>query len=714
MLFRRFRSRRVPTILQMEAAECGAACLAMVLASFGRWESLDAVRDSCGVSRDGTSAADILAAARARGLEAEAFSREVEALRALPLPQILFWNFDHFVVLEAIHGDAFQINDPAHGRRVLNRAEFGARFTGITLAFRPGPAFRRTPPPRPALWRLLEQLQGSWAAFAAIILISALLVLVGALVPGLTQIFVDDYLVQDHDDWLAPLLAAIVALGAFNAGLSYLYLRGLRLLRTKVNAVISARYVWRLFHLPYEFFVRRSAVEVSSRTQFATQLAGTVSGPVVQLVVNGLAMLGYAGIMLLYDTVLTAVVVGLAAVELLVLRVVAGRVREQAVHLQMVAGQAHAASVQGTALLEQARASGSEPVLFNRMVQAEARLINAEQRSGRTTHLLAALPYASSRFATLSVLGVGALQVIYTEMTAGTLVGFLALSGLFFAALGAFTGIGTAIGQSGAALGRLGDVLDGPRAAAPVASPLPATTVPATTVPVTTGAVRLRGVGFAYPNGAPVFSGLDLTLEPGESIGIMGGASGGKSTLARLLVGLVTPVQGEILLGTAGAGWARDCEGIGFVDQQPFFPNGTLRAAITVWGNATPAADIARAVGDAELAEVIDARPGGLDGPIGEGGTGLSGGERQRLGIARALTGNPRLLVLDDATSHLDEETEALVLQNLRRRGMTLILLTNRASAIRHLDRACFLQRDRLLPLDVEAAYQAASPDLRT
>ena len=708
MLFRRSRSRRVPTILQMEAAECGAACLAMVLASFGRWESLDAVRDSCGVSRDGTSAADILAAARARGLEAEAFSREVEALRGLPLPQILFWNFDHFVVLEAIQGDAFQINDPAHGRRVLNRAEFGARFTGITLTFRAGPAFRRTPPPRPALWRLLEQLQGSWAAFAAIILISGLLVLVGALVPGLTQIFVDDYLVQDHDDWLAPLLAAIVALGAFNAGLSYLYLRGLRLLRTKVNAVISARYVWRLFHLPYEFFVRRSAVEVSSRTQFATQVAGTVSGPVVQLVVNGLAMLGYAGIMLLYDTVLTVVVVGLAAVELVVLRVVAGRVREQAVHLQMVAGQAHAAAVQGTALLEQARASGSEPVLFNRMVQAEARLINAEQRSGRTTHLLAALPYASSRFATLAVLGVGALQVIYTEMTAGTLVGFLALSGLFFAALGAFTGIGTAIGQSGAALGRLGDVLDEPRAVTTVAAPVPVT------VPVTTGAVRLQDVGFAYPNGAPVFSGLDLTLEPGESIGIMGGASGGKSTLARLLVGLVTPVRGEILFGTAGAGWVRDCEGIGFVYQQPFFPNGTLRAAITVWGNATPAADIVRAVRDAGLAEVIDARSGGLDGPIGEGGTGLSGGERQRLGIARALAGNPRLLVLDDATSHLDEEAEALVLQNLRRRGITLILLTNRASAIRHLDRACFLQKDRLLPLDVEAAYQAASPDPRT
>ncbi|MDQ1080076.1 cysteine peptidase family C39 domain-containing protein [Pseudoroseomonas cervicalis] len=692
--------RRVPTILQMEAAECGAACLAMVLAAHGRWESLDSLRDSCGVSRDGTSAADLLAAARARGLTAEAYRRDPEALASLPLPQILFWNFDHFVVLEAVRGGGYVINDPAHGRRRVGAEEFGSAFTGITLSFAPGPGFRRTAAPRPVLRRLLPQLEGSAAAFAAIVLTSLMLVFLGALLPGLIQIFVDDYLVQGHADWLLPLLGALVALGAFNALLSAAYQRSLLLLRTKVNAVVSARFVWRLFALPQDFFTRRSAVEISTRTQFAAQLAQAVSGPVVQLLVNGLAMLGYAAIMLLYEPLLTALVVALALAELLLLRALSRRVREEAGQLQMISGQAHAAAVQGAALLEQARAGGGETVLFNRMVEAEIRLMNAEQRSGRTLQLLSMLPYASSRVMTLAVLGAGALLVMETELTVGTLVGFLALAGLFSAALGAFTGIGTALGQANAALGRLGDVLDAPAAPAPEAEPPPAT-----------GGLWLQGVGYAHPNAAPLFAGLQLRLAPGEAVGIMGGAASGKTTLAALLAGLLPPREGRLLFEVAGPGgpaWQAGANGIGYVEQSPFFPAGSLRNALTSWNPGAPAAAIARALADAELAAVVEGRPGGLDGLLGEGGSGLSGGERQRLAIARALVEAPRLLVLDDATSQLDEAVEARLLQNLRRRGITLVLLTNRASAIRHLDRAFFLQKQGLLPFDVEAAYQAA------
>jgi ABC-type bacteriocin/lantibiotic exporter with double-glycine peptidase domain len=693
------RPHKVPTVLQMEAAECGAACLAMVLAGFGRWETLDQVRDSCGVSRDGTSAADILAAARERGLDAKAYKREPETLAELPFPQILFWNFDHFVVLEAVRGHQFQINDPANGRRLLNRAEFGASFTGITLVLAPGPDFRRTRPPRPTLVRLLGQLKGSWPAFFAIILTSALLVAVGALVPGFTQVFVDDYLVQGHGDWLLPLLAAIIAVGLFNAALSFVYLRGLLLLRTKINAVVSARYVWRMFHLPFEFFVRRSPVEVSSRTQFATQVAGTVSGPVAQAAVSGIAMLGYAGVMLLYDPLLTAVVVALALVELAVLREVTRRVETEALHLQMIAGQAHAAGVQGAALLEQARATGSEQILFNRMVQAEARLINSEQRSGRTTHLLTALPYFGSRFTTLAVLGVGTLLIIHTPMTIGTLIGFLALSALFSTALGALTGVGTAVGQSGAALARLGDALD--QQDAETASE------PAGSNAAATGRIALRQVGFSHPKGAPVLAGISLEVEAGAAIAVLGGSAAGKSTLARLLVGIVSPTEGEIRFEAQhadGTVWLADCTGIAFVDQSAFFPKGSLRSAITFWNEAAPEADIARALADAEIADVVGARPGGIDGLIGEGGSGFSGGERQRLAIARALVDRPRILVLDDATSHLDEATEARVIENLRRRGITLILLTSRASAARRFDAVFGLEDGRLRPIDPEAA----------
>lgn len=709
-LFR--RGRPTPTFLQMETAECGAACLAMVLAAFGRWESLDAVRDSCGASRDGTSAADLVIAAQARGLEAQAYSRDLDGLAKLPLPQILFWNFDHFVVLERIGRREIQINDPAFGRRIVSRAEFGASFTGVTLTFRRGPDFRVTARPRSTLLRLFDQLHGSWTAFFAIVFTSAVMVVVGALVPGLTQIFVDDYLTEGRSNLLLPLFAAIIAVGLFNAGFGYLYLHGLLLLRTKINAVVSARYIWSMFHLPYEFFGRRSAVEISSRPQLAMQVANTVSGPAAQIVVNATAMVGYAAVMLLYSPLLTAVTVGLGAVELLILRQVSRRVQDHAVRLQMAAGQAHAASVQGVALLEQARATGSDGILFNRMIQAEAELVNAEQSSGRVLHLMAALPYAMSRITTLVILGAGTLLIIHTGMSIGELVGFLALSGLFSAALNAFTGIGTAVGQATAALGRLGDALD--HSTTPADAP-PIRAVETGSAPTATGGVRFRGIAFAYPGSPAILSETDLTIAPGEAIGLLGGSGSGKSTLARLIVGLVPPDKGDVLYEAEDAGqtarataWIRDCRGIAFVDQQPFFPRGSLLSAVTFWNDGVPPAVLSRALADAEIRDVILGRPGGLDGPIGENGTGFSVGEQQRLAIARALVDQPRLLVLDDATSNLDEETEARVIENLRRRGITFILLTSRLGATAHLDRVFRLAGGHLHPLEEQTSRAPA------
>ncbi|WP_334174871.1 cysteine peptidase family C39 domain-containing protein [Pseudoxanthobacter sp.] len=700
----RGRARRVPAILQMETAECGPACLAMVLAAHGRWETLDAVRDSCGVSRDGTSAADIVEAARRRGMEADAYSRDIDGLAALGLPQILFWGFDHFVVLEAVGRNGFVIVDPANGRRVVDREEFGRRFTGVTLTFRPGAEFRRTPRPPGIARRLAAVLGGSWDMFVCIVLTSLAMVVLGVVLPGLTRVFVDDYLVQGNREWLLPLLGGIIAVGAFRSMIAALYTRGLLLVQTKVTAVVSARFVWRLFQLPYDFFVRRSPVEISARTQYAGQLGSMVAGPFAQTAVNVLAVAGYIAIMLLYSVVMTAVCVGFAVLELLVLRLVTRRVQDEAVQLQMAAGQAHSAAVRGAALLEQARVNGSETQLFSHMVEAEVRLINSEQKSGWTTRMLMALPFAMSRLTTLAVLGVGAFVVMTTETTLGTLLGFLMLSGLLSSSIGALTGFGTAIGQSTAGMGRLGDVLDHIGAAEDGAAagqgPLP----------LPTGRIALQDVGFSYPHGEPVLSGIALAVAPGACIGIMGGSGAGKSTLARLVVGLAAPTCGTIRFeARAGAeAWVPKCDGVGFVDQAPFFPKGPIRSALTLWDAAETDDDIAGALADAELLEAVAGRPGGLDGQVGENGVGFSSGERQRLAIARALVHAPRILVLDDATSALDEDTEARVLENLRRRGATLLLFTNRASALQHMDRVMALHGGRLYPVAMGEAHAAA------
>lgn len=687
---------RTPTILQMENSECGAACLAMILAAYGRWETLDTVRDRCGVSRDGVSAADIIEAAEYFGLTARAYRREIDELAALGFPQILFWGFDHFVVLEAMGRNHAIINDPAHGRRRLSLEAFSAHFTGITLSFAPGADFQRAPRPPGALRRMAGLVWGSGAMFFMIVVASLCMVAVGVLVPGITRVFIDDYLVQGYGDWLAPLLAGLVVVGLLNAALAALHTHGLMLLQTKLSAILSARFIWRLFHLPYEFFARRNAVEVASRPQYAAQVATTISGPVAQSLVNGLSLLGYVAVMLAFSVPLTMLVVVLAAFELAIVALVSRRLREEAAQLQMMSGQAHAVTVQGASLLEEAKVNGTEAMLFDRLVDAQVRLINVEQSTGRSAKLLATLPYASSRLTTLAVLGGGTYLVMVTTTTLGTVLGFLMLAGLFSGALSVLTGTGTAIGQAGSAMTRLGDALerddsrDQGRDAQRQRNAWP------------TGRIALSGAGFAYTNAPPVFAGAELHIEPGQCVGITGGSGSGKSTMARIFAGVAPLTSGRLrheVVCDGQKSWVDGAPAVGFVDQTPFMPSGTLRAALTLWGAGVDDGAILRALIDADIAHAVFNRPGGIDGRIGEGAGGFSGGERQRLAIARALLTGAQVLVLDDATSALDETTEARVLENLRRRGTTTILFTNRTSALSQFDRVALLRDGVLTPL---------------
>ncbi len=692
------RSRQVPVVLQMEITECGAACLAMVLASFGRWEKLDTVRDRCGASRDGTSATALIEAAKTFGLNANAFRREPADLGGLPLPQILFWTFDHFVVLERIEQDSFIIVDPASGRRRVTAAEFDRAFTGITLSFAPGERFARTRRPRGFLRRLPGMLKGSSAGFAAILVTSLITVILGVQIPGLTRIFVDDYLVQGYGDWLVPLLAGMLAVGVMRTMLGALYMRGLLRLQTKLTGVLSAQFIWRLLHLPFPFFASRSPAEVSARAGLPGQLSGIISGPMANAAVNLVAMTTYGAVMMAYSPLLTGVVLAVSALNIGIFWLTQRRVREGANLVQMTAGEAHAVTIRSVALLEQARATGSEAVLFGRMMNAHIRHINAEQQGGKLLRVVTALSQANSQLVSLAVLGVGAVQVIVTDMTLGTLMAMLMLAELFAGALGVATSASTSLGQANSALERLGDLLDRQLATEELKEAPSA---------ICDGRLTCRGVSFSYPNGSVLFKDVELSVAARDSVAISGPSGSGKSTLARLLAGLATPDGGVVTVGT-GTGHVHPeaARGIALVDQDPFFPAGTLRAALTLWNPQVPLTLIRQALVDAEIAHVIDARAGGIEGRISEGGLDFSGGERQRLAIARALVQDPRILVLDDATSGLDEATEARLLNNLRRRGVTLILITNRASVLNHVDHIWAIHERRLVPLAAEDVMQ--------
>lgn len=670
------RRVRVPALLQLERSECAAACLAMVLAHFGRHVPLGVLRQSCGSGRDGASLANIIEAARAEGLEADAFRREIQDLAALPLPQILFWNFDHFILLEAVTRRGFRVVDPAHGRRVLPLQEFSRGFTGITATFTPARDFKPHPAPPGAVRRFLGLLRGSAGGVATLAITAALLVTIGILVPGFTRLFIDEYLIGGHRNWLVPLLGAMALTGALSAAATALQMRLLLRLNAKVNAMLSVAFVRRLLHLPIDFITRRSAGDVSGRGQHAGQIAGIATGPLAMAGVNLIAVPAYLSALLVMDAPLTGVVVGISALQLLIQRATARAMREGAERQEMAVGQAHAAAIQGVAQLEQYRATGTEDLLFERLLHAQVIALNAEQAAGRVSRLLGILHFISGRMLTIAVLGVGAMQVIHTDMTLGVLAAFTMLAELLGAALSGLAGVGMAMGAASGALMRMDDVLD----QRPEPTPLQR--------PGRLGVLRLSGVVFAYAEDSPLLlDGLELEVAPGGMVGVTGASGAGKTTLGRIAAGLVPPLRG----GEVTAG-----QQPGYVDQTPFLPAGTLRAALTLWRPGLTDDALRRALADAAMLDVVEARPGGLEGHIAEGGADFSGGERQRLALARALTGDPDVLILDDTTGALDEVTEARVLEALRARGVTLLLLTSRPSALARMDRVLVLRGGRL------------------
>lgn len=666
----------MPSVLQMEAAECGAACLAMVLRRFGRHEDLETLRDACAVSRDGVSAASLSAAAETFGLESSAYEVEPEELSRLPMPQILFWNFNHFVVLEAARGDGFAIIDPACGRRRISAAEMDRSFTGLTLAFRPTRRFERRRPPNALVRMLRTVLAGSWSTAGSIILSTVLLTLVGVLVPSLTRIFIDEYLNQGRRDWLAPILFGVAALMVLRIALTWINAELSLFLQSKINGELSSRLVWTVLRLPYSFLSSRSTAELSTRMLLAGHVAGTASGPVLRLADSAVMAVGFGLAMLAYSPVLTLAVLAILLGNLVLISIANRAVVDSSADAQMMAGRSHAQAMQGIALLEEARATGMVPLLYRRLVDAYVDETNTQQRATRVAQRLAAVPFFCNQLMTLVVLGLGSYEVMRTEMTIGSLLAFQMLAQMFASPLQSIIGLGSAILTTSGSVVRLRDLFEGR------ARPETAPTARGAPVERLQGLVTLDRVRFGFPGRPPLFDDLSAHFEPGTMSLIVGGSGSGKSTLAMLLAGVMRPDAGAIRWdGKEFSALPAEVfrASLGLADQTPFFAAGSLKDALTLWDPDIATAQLQTAIATAEMGEAVRERPGGLSGRIGENGSGFSGGELQRLGIARALAAKPSILIVDDATTALDTETERRVLANLREAGVTVVMLSGRA-----------------------------------
>lgn len=690
------RRRRVktPTVLQMEAVECGAASLSMILAHHGRFVPLAELREACGVTRDGSTAKNVLCAARRFGLEARGMKRSVDTLVTGPLPVIIHWNFDHFVVLEGVDDRQAYLNDPACGRRAVSREQLDRSFTGVVLELSPGPDFVRGGTP-PSVWRGIQaRARGLLTPWAFLVIASLALIVPGVVLPTAMRVFVDDILIGGHRHWLGALLVGLTLTALVRGALVWLRSSTLVKLYTKLAVTGAARFLWHTLRLPIPFFLARHAGDIGARVDTNDDVARLLAHDATQFGLDACLVVLYAALLFVYDAPLAFVCVTVSGLQLFVVRWLSARRTEENQRLQQARGKIAATTAGGLLLIETLKAGGTESDFFARWAGQWAKLQTSAQSLGRATMLMHATPAALSGWSTAAILTLGGLRVIDGELTIGALVAFQTLMASFLEPAERLVGHAASLQDAEADLARLDDVLEHERAETDDVAP-------AAEYQRLSGHVRMSGLSFGYSRlDAPLIEDFELTLTPGQRVALVGGSGSGKSTIARLLANLYRPWAGEILFD----GFARDRiaaaileDSIAVVDQDVVLFEGTIRDNLTLWDPTVPDRDLVRAARDAEIHDDIAAHPGGYDARVEELGRNFSGGQRQRMEIARALVKNPSILLLDEATSALDPRTEKRIDDNLRRRGCTCLIVAHRLSTIRDCDEILVLDRGRVL-----------------
>ncbi len=683
----------------MEAVECGAAALGMILGYYGRYVALEEMRVACGVSRDGSKASNIIEAAQKYGLIAKGYRAEAKDLPQYPMPCILFWNGNHFVVLEGFKKDRAFLNDPTIGKKWVTKEELEQSFTEYVLTFEPGEDFTKGGE-RPSLLRaLLRRLPGYQEPLAYIVLAGLVLVGPGLVVPTFSRIFVDQFLVHNLRYWMEPLLIGMGITALFRGTLIWLQRRYLTRMEAKLALTNSSRFFWHVLCLPMDFYHQRYGGEIGSRVALNDRVAERLSGDLPTTLLNLILLLFYAALMLAYDPWLMAIGVVTGLLNLFGLRFATQRRADAYQRVQQEKGKLMGATMSGLQVIETIKATSSETDFFARWAGFQAKMVNAEQQAELAAQLLAVLPYFLSALNTLAVLGLGGFYVINGKMSMGALVAFQSLMVSFLAPINQLVEQVDDLQELQNDLNRLDDVFRHPPD--PQVDRLLPSNVALDPAVKLLGLLELRDISFGYSRlGDPLIKNFNLTVQPGRRVALVGSSGSGKSTIAKLVGGLYEPWQGEILIdGRPRSELHRRTinNSLAMVDQDIFLFEDTVRENLTLWDPTVPDLNIIQAAKDAAIHEDIMAKPGGYDYLVQENGRNFSGGQKQRIEIARALVGNPTILVLDEATSALDPHTEQVIDDNLRKRGCTCLIIAHRLSTIRDCDEIIVLDRGEIV-----------------
>ena len=701
---------RTPTVLQMENTECGAASLSIVLQHYGRYVPLTQLRELCGVSRDGSDAANLILAARSFGLDAKGFQISLEALEHIKPPVILFWEFNHFLVFEGFRGDRVALNDPALGPRTVSREEFDRSYTGIVLTMEPGNSFQRGGR-APTVWPIvLKRMLSEPLAALFIVCAGLLLILPQLVMPVFAQVYLDEVIGNNLDQWLKPMLWAMAFTIGVQVLLKHLQLVGTRNLEKSLTRRFSIGFEHQILALPERFYSQRHASDIAGRMTINASIAEFISGRLIPMLTSLVLLLFYLILTYLYSPWLGLLILSTTAINALVVQLNLRTQKDANLTLQKDAAKSGAVVVSAMRDIETIKAAGIEHDIFRRFAGYQSRLLNTLQDIQLRNARLRLIPNGLTTFNEVAVLLLGFLLVIRGDLTLGML---LAAQTIAFSLKGQIEGlIGFVQQLPGFSAGvlRLEDVLEQPRDPLLNGDQQQQTDSAPSRL---TGNIEIKELRYSFTAiQAPLIDDLTLTIHSGMRVALVGGSGSGKSTMAKLLAGLHQPTGGAILFdGKSLIDHPRSVvvSSLAMVQQEIQLFGCSLRDNLSLWNPAIPDSTLLRACQDAEILEVVQSLPEGLDTLLSEGGRNLSGGQRQRIELARALVSNPSILIMDEATSALDAESERKVIANLARRGCTQVIVAHRLSTIRDADLILVMDQGKVVQ---QGTHQSLSQDV--
>ena len=687
---------KVPVIMQMEATECGAVCLAMILAYYGKWMSLEQVRNDCGVSRDGSSAKNILFAARNYGMLAKGYRFEIEELKTSgQFPCIIHWNFNHFVVLDGFRGNKAIINDPARGKYAVSMEMFDESFTGVCLMVEPGENFKKEGKKPSMVSYAGKQLKETKSVAFFVVLISLLSSLFGIVYPALSRVFMDHILTGERPEWFGPFMTGMVLISGVQIAILWIQAVSSLKIYGKLAAAGNIRFMWKILKMPVGFFAQRSAGDSQLRKDTNETIASSIINTFSPLVINTAMMFFYLFVMIKYSMIMTVIGI-LSVVANLICSNIIAKKSVNILRVQMQnAGKLASATVAGIDMIESIKASGAENGFFERWAGYQAGVNTGNVRIQKLNHTFGMIPKAVNAFSSILILITGVFLAMHGRFSVGMIMAFQGFLNAFLAPASTLINAGRTLQEMRSNIERVEDVMNYPE------ENVFAEAEEKGEYHKLSGNIELKHVTFGYSRLAePLLKDISLTIKSGSRVAVVGPSGCGKSTISRLIAGLYKPWSGEILFDGKKMGEIDKSvfnASVTVIDQDIILFEDSVADNIKMWDSSIEDFEMIMAARDAQIHDVIMQREGGYHHEITEGGSNFSGGQRQQLEIARALAQDPTIIIMDEATSALDAKTEYEVVNAIKDRGTTCIVIAHRLSTIQDCDEIIVMDEGKII-----------------